>query len=365
MELKLSCLNWRKSKTMRKCQKPLNSLSRNMGPYAGPGTLGRDRSLQRQGSGRMSDTTCQSSGSHLHPDPSFCPWPQGQTLRKRCRGRCRCPSGSREKCGPEFLGWLMSCGLAGWAVPPLTLQSWNAPVVSLIPEVIWNRIVKGAECGAGSRAAQFRTKGLETLLEGNRCPVGNVWTAENRHWDRKWEGGTSRKYLASINGFMKLSTVQRQGCGPVRGLPGPWPPHWLPLAVLPAKWDWYFTEWGRSILGEISICFALSAGIDSQLSVSKDRISFHRPLKFSFRWRKGFFRIAHFWEKKLSFLLERENFRSRSSRALIQLCMLPPCLEWPFCPTFLFWVPLDSWLLWKDNFQVTSSCSLSHTWPSD
>lgn len=101
MELKLSCSNWRKSKTMRKCQKPLNSSGRNMGPYAGQGTLERGHGLQRQGSGRMSDTICQSSGSPLHPNPSFSPGPQGQTLRKHCRRRCRCLSGSRGEAWPR------------------------------------------------------------------------------------------------------------------------------------------------------------------------------------------------------------------------------------------------------------------------
>lgn len=103
MGLKLYCLNWRQSKTMRKCQRPLNSLSRNAGPYAGQGILERACSLQRQGSGRMSGTTCLSSGSHLRPNTSYCPWLWDQTLRRSFRGRRRCLSGSREKLDQEFL----------------------------------------------------------------------------------------------------------------------------------------------------------------------------------------------------------------------------------------------------------------------
>lgn len=122
---------------------------------------------------------------------------------------------------------------------------------------------------------------------------------------------------------MKLSTVQGRGCGPVWGLPGPWPPTGFPWQCCRQSETGISQRRVEVFLENFPFASHFPYALSSQLSVSKDRVSCYRPLKFSFRWKKGFFRIARFWNN-LNFLLERGNFKSRGSRDLIQLCMLTP-----------------------------------------
>jgi len=152
---------------------------------------------------------------------------------------------------------------------------------------------------------------------------------------------------------MKLSTIQGQSCGPVWGLPGPWPPTGFPWQCCGQSETGISQRRVEVFLENFTFASHFPYTLSSQLSVSKDRVSCYRPLKFSFRWKKGFCRIARFWNN-LSFLLERGNFKSRSSRDLIQLCMLtPPGM------TILFYLPFlrSTWLMasLEGQLQVTSS----------
>lgn len=79
----------------------------------------------------------------------------------------------------------------------------------------------------------------------------------------------------------------------------------------------------RRILGELSICLAFPIPLDGWQSLSKDGILLHRPLKLSFQWTKEFSSIRRVCNN-LSFLQERENFKSKSCKELIHLLMPSP-----------------------------------------
>lgn len=166
MELRLCCWSWRRSTTTRRCQNPLNSLSRSKGPSAGRGTSKRGHSPPRPGSGKMSGTTCLSSGRCLHPVASFWPQPLTQTLRRNCKEKFTCLSANLGRLG--FSDCLLSYGTAGRAVPPAVL----ALLWCLIPSITCNQIVKGAGRGdVAGKAIQSRGLG-EGLSRG--CSVCSV-----------------------------------------------------------------------------------------------------------------------------------------------------------------------------------------------
>ena len=84
------------------------------------------------------------------------------------------------------------------------------------------------------------------------------------------------------------------------------------------------------------------------------------PLKLSFQWAKEFPWLLRIWNN-LTFLQERENFGSKNSRVWTHLLMPSPCSD-HLVPPLFFCLFLDSSLLWKVHFQVTSSShSVTHT----
>lgn len=168
MEWKLFSWSWRKSTTMRRCQNPLNSLSRNMESSAGRGTLKRDHSLPRPGSGRMWGTICLPSGRCLHPNASCCPQRLSQSLRRNWKEKFTCLSDSHQRLGQSFFVFcLWHCSLSC----TVTKSTCYAPCTPRSPGI---RLLRERDVTVGGR--QFEVEATDTCNSSGR--MSTAWTSE-------------------------------------------------------------------------------------------------------------------------------------------------------------------------------------------